>query len=49
LSFFIIAYVFSSTKLDKGGTGSAWKQGGVWEEAGEVDRQEKWPKQCMHM
>jgi hypothetical protein len=38
--YFIIVYVFSSTKLEKRGVGGKEREG-----AG--GRGEKWPKQCM--
>jgi hypothetical protein len=45
--FLIIAYVFSSTKLENRFCLEARGVGGEREEAG--GRGEKWTKQCMHM
>jgi hypothetical protein len=45
--FLIIAYVFSIKIGKEGRKDSAWKQGGWGERDG--GREEKWPKQCMHI
>jgi hypothetical protein len=37
-------------KIEEGGrTGSAWKQGGLGERESLEGKEEKWPKQCMHI
>jgi hypothetical protein len=49
LSYYCLCLLFNKIG-EKGRTGSAWKQGGVEGEKGEVGgRGEKWPKQCMHI
>jgi hypothetical protein len=46
----IIAYVFSSTKLEIKAEHILPGGKGEWGEEGEAGgRGEKWPKQCMHM
>jgi hypothetical protein len=42
---FIIAYVYSSTKLEK----RLGSEGSWGEREGVGGRGEKWPKQCMHI
>jgi hypothetical protein len=48
--FLIIAYVFSSRKLEKRAEQVLPRSEGGWEERKEAEgRVEKWPKQCMHI